>query len=310
VVFNYTHGYASFAMKAAVSPEVPHNEGSFRPVHVSAPAGSILNCLEPAAVASRHLIGHFLPGAIFGALAQALPSRLLAGGADPIWLSIWRGTWAHSGDPFMVSLFQVGGTGARAIKDGLSTTGFPSGVAGVPAEVLETLAPLIQYRRHLRPDSGGAGRYRGGLGQATEFGCRGQGLWSVSAMIDRTQFAGQGLAGGRPGALGEFRSTEAHEGLADGQKGLQPKAVIWFEPNTRVYLNLPGGGGYGDPFERDPEQVLADVVNGYVSIEAAERDYGVVVSYLGGADRLVRLPEQYVMDGPATEQLRRSRRKE
>ena len=81
VVLNYTHGYASFAMKAAISPDVPHNEGAFRPVHVSAPRGSILNCVEPAAVASRHLIGHFLPGAIFGALAPVLPDRLLAGGA-------------------------------------------------------------------------------------------------------------------------------------------------------------------------------------------------------------------------------------
>jgi N-methylhydantoinase B len=299
VVFNYTHGYASFAMKAAVSPEVPHNEGSFRPVHVSAPAGSILNCVEPAAVASRHLIGHFLPGAIFGALAPVLPDRLMAGGADPIWLSIWRGAWP-SGEPFMVSLFQVGGTGARALKDGLNTTGFPSGVAGVPAEVIETLSPLVQHRRQLRCDSGGPGKYRGGLGQATEFSYRGGGPWSVSAMIDRTQFAGQGLEGGQPGALGEF--------LADGEKHLPPKTVIWFEPNTRVNLNLPGGGGYGEPFERDPERVLEDVINGYVSVETAERDYGVVVQYLGGADCVVRLPEHYAIDWPGTRQLRRNRR--
>ncbi|MCL4301979.1 MAG: hydantoinase B/oxoprolinase family protein [Anaerolineae bacterium] len=300
VVFNYTHGYASFAMKAAVSPEVPHNEGSFRPVHVSAPPGSILNCVEPAAVASRHLIGHFLPGAIFGALAPALPGRLMAGGADPIWLSIWRGSWP-SGEPFMVSLFQVGGTGARAGKDGLNTTGFPSGVAGVPAEVIETLSPLVQQRRQLRCDSGGPGKYRGGLGQATEFSHYGSGPWSVSAMIDRTQFAGQGLEGGQPGALGEF--------LADGEKGLPPKTVIWFEPNTRVNLNLPGGGGYGKPFERDPQCVLEDVVNGYVSIEAAERDYGVVVRYLGEAGRLVRLPEHYTLDGSATKELHHARKK-
>jgi N-methylhydantoinase B len=299
VVFNYTHGYASFAMKAAVSPEVPHNEGSFRPVHVSAPAGSILNCLEPAAVASRHLIGHFLPGAIFGALAPALPNRLMAGGADPIWLSIWRGTWADSGDPFMTTVFQVGGMGARALKDGLNTTGFPSGVAGVPAEVIETLAPLVQHRRELRSDSGGPGKYRGGLGQATEFSQRSSGPWSVSAMIDRTLFAGPGLERGQPGALGEF--------LADGEKRLPPKTVIWFEPDTRVQLNLPGGGGYGDPFERDPERVRDDVINGYVSIEGAKRDYGVVVRYQGGAERLVRLPEHYLLDWPATDQLRRNR---
>jgi N-methylhydantoinase B len=297
VVMNYTHGYASFAMKAAISPDVPHNEGAFRPVHVSAPRGSILNCVEPAAVAARHLVGHFLTSAIFGALAQALPGRLLAGGADPIWLSVWRGAWPASGAPFMASVFQVGGMGARASKDGLSTTGFPSGVAGVPAEVIETLAPLVQHHRQLRTDSGGAGTFRGGLGQATEFSYRGSGLWSVSAMIDRTQFAAQGQAGGQPGALGEF--------LAGGTQRLQPKTVLWFAPETQVQLNPPGGGGYGDPFAREPLRVLDDVVNGYVSIEAAEREYGVVVRYLGAAERLVRLPEHYAIDWDATEQRRR-----
>jgi N-methylhydantoinase B len=220
----------------------------------------------------------------------------MAGGADPIWLSIWRGAWP-SGEPFMVSLFQVGGTGARASKDGLNTTGFPSGVAGVPAEVIETLSPLVQQRRQLRPDSGGPGKYRGGLGQATEFGHRGSGPWSVSAMIDRTQFAGQGLEGGKPGALGEF--------LADGEKRLPPKTVIWFEPNMQVNLNLPGGGGYGEPFERDPERVLEDVINGYITLAAAQNDYGIAVRYLGGADCLVRLPEHYAIDWPATKELRR-----
>ncbi len=299
VVLNYTHGYASFAMKAAISPDVPHNEGAFRPVHVTAPRGSILNCVEPAAVGARHLVGHFLPSAIFGALARALPGRLLAGGADPIWLSVWRGTWRPSGTPFMATVFQVGGMGARASKDGLSTTGFPSGVAGVPAEVIETLAPLVQHRRQLRIDSGGAGMYRGGLGQTTEFSYRGGRPWSVSAMIDRTQFAAQGHAGGQSGALGEL--------LADDTQRLQPKTVLWLAPETRLQLSPPGGGGYGDPFARDPQRVLDDVVNGYVSIEAAASDYGVVLNYLGGGDRLVRLPEHYAIDWDATRTLRSNR---
>jgi N-methylhydantoinase B len=298
VVYNYTRGYASFAMKAAVSPDVPHNEGAFRPVHVSAPRGSILNCVEPAAVAARHLVGHFVPSAIFGALAQVLPDRLLAAGADPIWLSVWRGRWPSTDDPFMVAIFQVGGSGARAGKDGLSTTGFPSGVAGVPAEVIETLSPLVQHHRQLRTDSGGAGTYRGGLGQATEFSNRGNGPWSVSAMIDRTRFAAEGLAGGGLGAIGEF--------LADAERPLKPKAVVWLEPETRVQLNPPGGAGYGDPRRRPAELVLADVVDGYVSISAAERDYGVIVRYLGTADQLVRLPEHYAIDWAATGRLRRA----
>jgi N-methylhydantoinase B len=115
-------------------------------------------------------------------------------------------------------------------------------------------------------------------------------------MIDRTRFAAQGAAGGLPGVLGEL--------LADGEQSLQPKTVLWLAPETRVQLNLPGGGGYGNPYERPAEQVLDDVVCSYVSISAAERDYGVVVRYLGAADWLVRLPQHYAIDWDATKRLR------
>jgi N-methylhydantoinase B len=289
VVLNYTRGYASFAMKAALAPEVPHNEGSFRPVHVTAPRGSILNCVEPAAVGSRHLVGHFLPGAIFGALAPAMPGRLMASGADPIWMSIYRGTWDETkipADPFMLTTFQLGGMGARATKDGLNTTGFPSGVAGIPAEVIETLSPLVQHKRELRLDSGGAGEFRGGLGQTTEFSCR-AGRWSVSPMIDRTQFVAQGLDGGKAGGIG---------GLRSGDRALKAKMVHRLDADAHLTYATPGGGGYGDPRTRDPQRVLADVVNGYISIEAAARDYGVVVRYVGEPDALVRGPESYVVE--------------
>ena len=298
VVFNYTHAYASFAMKAAVSPEVPHNEGAFRPVHVSAPPGSILNCQPPAAVASRHILGHFLPGVIFGALAEALP--LMAPGSDPIWISVFRGRPPGQPDLFTFSLFQCGGGGARAGKDGLSATGFPSGVAGVPAEAAETLSSLIQHRRELRPDSGGPGRFRGGLGQNTEMGCRTEGPWTVSAMVDRIIYPPEGILGGRPGAPGEL--------LINGQEKARPKTLLTLQPHQRVQLNLPGGGGFGDPLGREPEKVLADVVEGYVSLEGAERDYGVVIRYTGDPGQKVRLPEDYVLDLQATEQVRSARR--
>ncbi len=287
VVLNYTRGYASFAMKAAVCPDVPHNEGAFRPVHVTAPRGSILNCVEPAAVASRHLVGHFIPGLIFGALADALPGRLLSGGADPGWMSVWRGSWP-AGGAFNTTVFQLGGMGARAVKDGLNTTGFPSGVGGVPAEVIETLSPMIQHERALIPDSGGAGRQRGGLGQTTLFTCRGGQPWSVSAMIDRTVFAAQGIDGGASGALGAF--------MVNDQPGT-PKTVVWFEPDARVRLSPPGGAGYGPPRQRDPQAVLNDVIEGYVTVEAAARDYGVRVRYTGPQDALVKRPEWWQLDG-------------
>ncbi|MEM7110822.1 MAG: hydantoinase B/oxoprolinase family protein [Chloroflexota bacterium] len=283
VVLNYTKGYASFAVKAAISPEVPHNEGAFRPVNITAPEGSILNCKRPAAVASRHLVGHFLPGVILGALSQVMPERVLAGGADPGWMSIWRATWP-SGKGANFTLFQLGGTGARPTKDGLNTTGFPSGVGGVPAEVIETQAPMVQLQRALRPDSGGAGKFRGGLGQFTDFAHVGADKWSLSGMIDRTLFEAQGLLGGQAGGIGEFK--------LNGETAA-PKTVMWMEPDAVISLNPPGGGGYGSPSERDPQLVLQDVVNGYVTIEAAKAQYGVEIRYTGEPEALVRLPEDY-----------------
>ena len=295
VVLNYTHAYASFAMKAAICPDVPHNDGAFAPVHVSAPPGCILNCIDPAPVASRNIIGHFLPCVIFSALAPVLPGRLIANGADPLWMSVWRGK-RLSGEPYIFTVFQCGGSGARSTKDGLNATGFPSGVAGVPAEVIESLTPIVMHRRELRTDSGGPGLQRGGLGQLTEFGSRSAAEWQVSPLIDRTKYPASGMGGGGFGAAGEFI-------LSDGQQA-QPKSIVLLKPATRVQLNLPGGGGYGSPHERPVELVLADVVNGYVSLAAAARQYGVVVRYLGSPSQLVRLPKDYAVDWAATEKLR------
>jgi len=292
VVFNYTHAYASFAIKAAICPDVPHNEGSFRPVRVSAPAGSILNALDPAPVASRQVIGHFIPSAIFAALSGAMPGRLMAPGADPIWLSVWRG----DNPPFTLTVFQVGGTGARPAKDGLNAVGFPSGVAGVPAEVIESLSPVVMKRRELRSDSGGAGEWRGGLGQLTEFARRGEGRWSVSSIADRTSYAAPGLLGGAAGATGEVT-------LGDGTR-LNAKALKDLKNREIVHVNLPGGGGYGDPLRRDVEKVRWDVVEGYISAEEAEKKYGVAVRYSGKSDDLVKLPENWIVDQEKTARLR------
>lgn len=289
VVLNYTHAYASFAMKAAVNPEVPHNAGAFKPVHVTAPEGSIFNCREPAAVAARHLLGHMIPATVFAALVQAMPGRLMAGGADALWLTVWRGTWPGSHRQFTFTLFESGGAGARAGKDGLPTNGYPSGVAGVPAEVFETWAPVVMHRKELVGDSGGAGRFRGGLTQRAQIAYRGDGHWGVSTLIERTRFPGNGLAGGRPGSVGSFH-------LDSGERP-PPKRFVPLPKDAQVHLVLPGGGGYGDPRQRPVEAVLRDVVEGYVSLEAAEREYGVRIRYTGEPDRLVRLPEHYAVEG-------------
>ncbi|RSM49547.1 hydantoinase B/oxoprolinase family protein [Amycolatopsis balhimycina DSM 5908] len=286
VVLNYTRAYASFAVKAAISPEVPHNAGSFRPVHVTAPEGSVLNCLPPAPVASRHLIGHFLPSLLIG----ALPEAAIAPSADALWMTIWRGPG------FMLNVFQTGGTGARSDKDGLNTTGFPSGLRSTPTEVIETMAPLVQRTRELRVDSGGAGRWRGGLGQVTSVALRGSDPWSANGNVDRVRAAASGVDGGQSGAAGRF-------GLCGGAD-LPMKSRVTLTPESVVDVTLPGGGGYGPPLERPVAAVLADVVEGYVSAEAAREVYGVEVRYLGQPDALVRLPEDYVVDEEQTARLR------
>jgi N-methylhydantoinase B len=298
VVMNYTHAYTSFAVKCAISPEVPHNEGSFRPVTVTAPEGCILNAQYPAPVAARHLIGHFLPGLIFGALARAMPDRLMADGAASIWITMFRGQRPATRDPYTFMLFQCGGTGARPNKDGLNNVGFPSGVAGVPAEVMESLTGLVMERREVKPDSGGPGKFRGGCGQFTTFADRSGETWQMSGMYDRLKFAAQGLLGGQAGEAGSYA-------LSDGRVA-NPKELLFHPATTRVDTALPGGAGYGDPFERDPESVLNDVVNGYVSLEAAERDYGVVISSSKRPDEQISLPRHFSIDAAATAERRKT----
>jgi N-methylhydantoinase B len=264
----YTASYTTYALKCALAPEVPNNEGSFRPVHVSAPERCILHALPPAPVGARHIIGHFLPGAIFGALAQALPDRVLAEGAANIWATQLTGR--NDDESFWTYVwFSTGGTGARPTKDGISTVAFPSGISGVPTEMIESLSPVVIERREYRQDSGGPGRYRGGLGQTLTIGVRSAKPYTFSPIFDRTKFAAQGYQGGQPGALA---SITASNGVVFDTKGVRE-----FPPGTTLELKLPGGGGFYDPFTRDPEAVRQDVIDELVSLAAARENYGVVI---------------------------------
>jgi N-methylhydantoinase B len=195
-------------------------------------------------------------------------------------------------------LFQCGGTGARPTKDGLNNVGFPSGVAGVPAEVLESLTGLVVERKEVRPDSAGPGKFRGGCGQFTSFADRSGQTWSMSGMYDRLKFAAQGMLGGQPGLAGSFE-------LSDGRQA-NPKELLFHPASTRVDTALPGGGGYGNPFERDPRLVLDDVLNGYVSLGAAASDYGVVIHSTQRPDEQVSMPRHFTIDLAATAALRGS----
>jgi N-methylhydantoinase B len=254
VVMNYTEAYTTYGVKVIVSPEVPNNEGAFRPIRITAPGGSILNARHPAPVAARHVIGHFLPHAVAGALKQALPGRVMAEGSANIW-GIQIAGKDMERQPFTYVFFTSGGTGARAVKDGLSATAFPSGVLGTPVEVIETLSPLVIEKKALRDGSGGDGQWRGGLGQVIAFRVQTREPYVCSVLCDRTRTAPFGFFGGEPGAMGEV--------LINGRSPANPKAEQTLGPDDVVEVRLPGGGGYGSPVDRDPQLRARDRLDGY-----------------------------------------------
>ena len=268
VVYNYTHAYTTYPLKCAISPEIPNNEGSFRPVKVRAPEGCILNAEFPCAVGARHLVGHFLSQAIFGALSKVIPERVLADGSAGLWNTQLEGV-GPDGRRFAYIFFSAGGMGASAVADGLSATAFPSGIRGVPAEAIEAVSPVRMVKRALISDSGGAGRFRGGLSQEMVLAVDSDLPAQHSCMYDRTRFAPRGFLGGADGQAGGLY-------LSDGTR-LPPKATYDLQADASVTLRLPGGGGYGDPYSRDPSAVLEDVLQGRVSLEAALASYGVVI---------------------------------
>ena len=175
----YTEAYASFGVKCIVAPTVPNNEGSLSVIRITAPEGSILNAQHPAPVAVRHVTGQMLPDVVFGCLNQAKEGSVPAEGTSCLWnLYAFGGPGRVDADPkelvdadpFTVLSFHSGGTGARPGMDGLSATAFPSGVRNVPVEITEAISPLVIWRKEYLPDSGGAGEFRGGLGQVMELG--------------------------------------------------------------------------------------------------------------------------------------------
>jgi N-methylhydantoinase B len=267
----YTTAYTAFGVKCLVAPAIPNNAGALAPITVSAPEGSILNAPRPCAVAIRHVIGQVLPDVVFGCLHQALPEGAPAEGASALWVPQLRGGHGvgESGanaTPFNVLSFHSGGTGARPDKDGLSATAFPSGVRSVPVEIVESIAPVVIWRKEYRVDSGGAGRMRGGLGQTMEIGAAQNAPFAVLAMFERIEHPARGREGGLDGAPGRVS-------LASGAP-LRGKGQQTIPPGDRLRLELPGGGGYGDPRERDPARVRADLEDGLVSPQAAARLYG------------------------------------
>ncbi len=256
----YAKAYACYGIKCVVAPDVPNNAGSLAPFTVSAPEGCILNAPRPAPVSVRHVLGHFVPDLVLGALHQALPGQVPAEGASALWnlhMSVRPAPGNADGRRAEILMFNSGGTGARATLDGLNATAFPSGVHTMPVEATESVGPIIVWRKELREGSGGAGRQRGGLGQTIEIEAAEGHIFQFSAMFDRLHFPARGRDGGLPGAPGSVA-------LDDGTvlKGKGKQAV---PQGRRLVLNLPGGGGYGAPAERDGEAQASDARNGYLA---------------------------------------------
>ncbi|HLN10494.1 MAG TPA: hydantoinase B/oxoprolinase family protein, partial [Xanthobacteraceae bacterium] len=287
VVLNYTLAYTAFGVKCLVAPEVPNNAGSLATVTVSAPPGCVLNVERPFAVAARHTVGHMLPDLVFGCLEQVLPGGVPAEGASALWNPQINGGGSivdglpdgiDPGDvpSWSTVIFHCGGAGARTDKDGLSVTAFPSGVRTIPVEATEMIAPVIFRRREFREGSGGAGRFRGGLGQVIEIGGADGLPISLLCNFERVRHPARGRRGGHNGAAGRVA-------LASGRP-IRPKGRQTVPPSDVIRLELPGGGGHGDPRQRDPALVAVDVADGLISSEFAERDYAVILRSDGSVD--------------------------
>lgn len=267
VVLAYTAAYSVYGIKCVVAPEVPSNHGSLSVFDVMAPEGSILNPAKPAPVSARHIIGHVLPDAVMGCLEQALPGRCVAA-SGMMWNPYIRGHKGLEREDRIWELFSFlsGGMGARSSKDGLSATAFPGGMKGIPVEAIETLVPIVFWKKELRPDSGGAGQYRGGLGQSVRIGSLHGDALRFQAMFERVENPAAGIAGGLPGAGGIVS-------LSSGKK-LRTKGGQDLPSTEHLVLELPGGGGYGPPALRDRRAIQADIDEGLVTPGAARRDYG------------------------------------
>jgi N-methylhydantoinase B len=273
VVYNFTYAYVFMAVKSAFDPDIPINEGAIRPVKMTAPEGTVVNCKFPAAVAARMQIGHFMTEMVFKALAAATPDNIIAeSGGTPAQTNIFYGK-RHNAAPWLTMIIRGGGLGAGSRMDGHHCAIFPANGANTPVEIFESDTPLIVEERSLVCDSGGPGNMRGGLGRkmvirVPDDDYAPQGPTSIAVQAGRYKYPPRGLFGAGPGSGARF--------LVNGQNG-DPSGLTLCLPGDVIQFDSAGGGGYGDPLQRDPQAVEVDVINGYVSIEKAREDYGVVL---------------------------------
>jgi N-methylhydantoinase B len=295
VVYNFTYAYVFMAVKSAFDPDVPINEGATRPVKMTAPEGTVVNCTFPAAVAARMQVGHFMTEMVYRALSVATPDKIMAdSGGTPAQTNIFYGK-RHNGKPWHTMIIRGGGLGASSRADGHHCAIFPANGANTPVEIFESDTPLIVEARELAMDSGGPGKQRGGLGRrmillVPDDAFAPKPPVTIAVQAGRFRYAPQGMFGGKAGAKASFLKNDA---VAD------PSGLTFSEPGDTIAFYSAGGGGFGDPLEREIEAVERDVLFEYVSTLGARENYGVVIDPVTGR-----------VDPGATEALRKEKRGE
>jgi N-methylhydantoinase B len=281
VVYNFTYAYVFMAVKSAFDPDIPINEGAIRPIHMTAPEGSIVNCKFPAAVAARMQVGHFMTEMVFRALSAAVPDRIIAdSGGTPAQTNIFYGK-RHDKTPWHTMIIRGGGMGASSRADGHHCAIFPANGANTPVEIFESDTPLLVESREIVCDSGGPGKMRGGLGRRMVIRIPDDehaplGLVTLAMQAGRFRYPPQGIFEGHPGAKARF--------LHNGQPG-DPSGLTFCRPGDTLAFYSAGGGGYGNPRERDKEAVEKDLRYEYVSPEKAKTDYCSVNIQMTHSDR-------------------------
>lgn len=266
----YTSAYTVFGVLCMLDLPVAVNEGTLRPIRVVAERGSVLNCTFPAPVFGRTAIGNFLPDLVYQAIAPAAPERVCGGaGATPMWGQYMFGKRRDGADfaPFNVS---SGGLGARAARDGVSCLAFPYNVGNTPAEVIESEVPMIVEARELWVDSAGPGRFRGGLGQKYVLRMLDGDLGPVGDVL--ASFRGGRFIHPPAGVLGGGNAPRGY--LAIGGKPDDAGRHVIVRAGDRIESHIPGGGGYGNPLERDRAAVASDLRDGLITPEHARLHYG------------------------------------
>jgi N-methylhydantoinase B len=288
--FSFTKSCTYLSVRSVLRRDVPNNVGIFHCIDVIAPEGSVLNPRPPAACAARALTGYRVMDTMFGALAQILPDRVPAAGEGGNTV-VSLGGYREDGRPFVVVDMICGAWGGRPDKDGVEAITNPSqNMSNTPVEVLESQHPIRIEEYALVPDSGGAGQHRGGLGLRRTYR-----LLAPEAHLqlrsDRMRFRPYGLAGGQPA-----RATR-NELEAGGETRTMPaKFACTLKAGDLFRHEQAGGGGYGDPFQRDPGLVASDVRAEKISVEYARREYGVILD-----PRTLEIDEdatRAVRDGP------------